>query len=411
MANNLEIATLPIYDGQPADQTGKNQMTAESFLDRLTAFTDTIPAGAGRDQQRIARTTAQLRGSAATWWSICCGSQARTFEINRNRVHNNWEYFCTQFKKRFFEVQDHVDTVADISDIKQHQHEKPHHYAERLTCTITTVNQIWRDGIQRTMRDDTFTDYIPAALRNYLNNPGVAANALTEDQRATHLNAMLHAFAEHHLDRAVDQQAFIQVCRSIGRNALDKQVRSKALKILQDPNATIGTLLDELRKEFASQIKPPNQPRFVAATDGYPMDSAAVRGGFRGRGRGGRGRGGSGRGGAQRNPDLYCRFCNLEGSHKTDECNKLGRLIEERAGTGSTGNGNNSSSQVDAAGQGGARRRNNNNNGNQRQQQKKKPKQKTSAVSQQDDYPEDDEDEDCYGSQRVTSLEFFPAGN
>ncbi len=257
MANNLEIATLPIYDGQPSDQTGKNQMTAESFLDRLTAFTDTIPAGANRGQQRITRTTAQLRGAAATWWSLCCGSQARTFEINKDRVRTEWEYFCTQFKKRFFEVQDHVDTVADISDIKQHHHEKPHHYAERLTCTITTVNQIWRDGVQANMRGDDFTDYISARLRAYLNNPNVPANALTEDQRTEDINNMLYAFAEYHIDRAVDQQAFIQVCRSIGRNAIDKQVRSKALKILQDPNATVGFLLDELRlSDQAAQPAP-----------------------------------------------------------------------------------------------------------------------------------------------------------
>ena len=408
MANNLEIATLPIFDGQSSDQTGKTQMTAEAFLDRLTAFTATIPPGANRDHQRITRTTAQLRGGAATWWSLCCGTQARTFNVDKERASNNWNYFVSLFKKRFFEVQDHVDTVADISDIKQHAHEKPHHYAERLTCTITTVNQIWRDACQDAMTDDDFTDHMSAALRNYLRNPGVPANVLTEEEQNTEVNAMLHSFAKLHIDRAVDSQAFIQVCRSIGRNANDKQVRSRALKILQDPNATISTLLDELRKEFAAQIKPPNQPRFVAAGEEYTADSAAVRGGFRGRGRGGRGRGGQGRGGAQRNPDLYCRFCNLQGSHTTDDCNKLGRYLNERSDIGASGS---SSNQVDATSQGGNRRRNNNGNGQQQQQQKRKPKQKTSAVSQQEDYATENDGEECYGSQRVTSMEFFPVGN
>lgn len=401
--NNLELATLPTYDGRTSEQTGKSGMSAENFLSRMEAFTATIPAPdppAVVDTLRINRTANQLRGNAATWWSYVAGTQADAFGLDKDRMHNEWDYFKQEFKARFFAVQDNVDVVADISDIKQIQGEPPQQYIERLAVTIGAVNAIWEEQtVAAITAANTLNTHLPAQLVNHLANPN--DHPLTPNQLRTHITAAMRAAAKHYVRHHTKAQGFIQVCRSVGRNATDDKVRTRALKVLQDnPEPNFRTLINAVRQEERAHRRPANQARMVSQVDddgqgydphtGNPVSAA---GAYRGRGRGRGGRGG-GRGGSnQRDNGKYCTWCRRKG-HDLAECRTVQQHIQERDGE--------ASSKVNAANQ--QQKQTNNQRGNQFNPRGGQKSKKASSV--QDD--QDDEDQDSMNPPpRVSTLTCF----
>lgn len=397
--NNLELATLPTYDGRSAEQIGKSGMTAENFLARMDAFTATlpVPADGDRDTQRINRTANQLRGSAATWWTYVAGAHARNFGLDKARMHAEWDYFTQQFKTRFFAVQDNVDVVADISDIKQMQGELPQQYVERLGVTIGAVNDIWEEQTISAITAPANMDaHMPAALINYLAD--AVNNPLDAAQLRAHITTAIREGAKHYVRHHTTAQGFIQVCRSVGRNATDERVRSRALKLLQEnPEPSFQLLINAVRQEDKAHRRPANQARPVSHVEeagaGYdPHNPVSAAGNFRGRGRG---RGGRGRGGNnQRDNGLYCTWCKRK-NHDANNCRTLQAHIDERDGDNRTVNSTNSAqSKSDAP---------RNNRSNNRSGQKSKPKKVSQIQSNQDS---EDNDDEADASQNVGALNY-----
>ena len=334
MDNTNEIVTLPSFNGKERHLQGRHDITAEAFLTRLTAHTT-----GGRDDERIARTAGQFRDVAEKWWEGLKGDSSNLYAVDKTRLLNEWAYFCGIFKKRFFSVVDTTHTVEDITDVKQDHGESVHHYAERLMNDAAALHRVVLDEIKGQITDDAVRDMMNAAGQAIL-------NGLTDAQRTT-MHANIATAIRNYLNRLSNRQAFMALCRALGRNAIEPWARTQAKKTIQSPTSTF----EDLHKELACQQRANGRHKGKhgvsaakeqekAAHAGSPGDDSevsAVRGGFRGRGRG---RGGRGRGkprggfangaptqgqqsttsgGAQ---GKWCLFCKKD-THNTDQCRTL----------------------------------------------------------------------------------------
>ena len=380
MAASLELLSLPHFDGRThAELTkGKDGTRAEVFLDRLTAYTATLTPPEGLQQvtgaQRVAATALQFTGRAAEWWHHLA-LDPYVLEIDTARITTEWDYFVSKFKARFYEVQSAADTVEDISDVKQKSDEKGEHYVERLMIMMNAITRFSRENLLQRITQDAVRDQMPADLRAHLQNPAGDAALGAAQLRAAVLTFAQQA-AQHFVNESYRQHTFQQICRTVGRNASDEWIRTRAKKTFQQPGATLETLQTALKEERTAHRRLPNNARPISAVNNQDendngQDDAAEdvnalygqrggrgggRGGRGGRGggRGGRGRGGGRGGGAGRAPldhSLYCKFCDVTG-HSIDNCRTFARAKEYRQQTrgrgrgannnnGNNGNGNN----------------------------------------------------------------------
>ena len=364
MDNASEIVTLPTFDGKERHQQGRHDVTAEAFLARLESHTMGLAP-----HQRVARTSGQFRGTAADWWQGIKDDISGMFEVNSHQAQTNWEFFCRIFKDRFFTVVDTSHTVEDITDVKQEAGESVHHYAERLMRRAGAINNVILQGVKQRIAQAEAVEAMNADARAIFNGLNNANQGV--------LFTGIRDIVELYLNQISNRQAFMSLCRTLGRNANDAWARTQAKKTIQSPTSTFVELHRELSMQQRAHIKGNGKTSVSAAKDfdsgeqdGSSQEEqgvSALRGGFRGRGRGRGGRGrGKPRGGAtsghnQSNNEAnnggaqakWCIFCSKD-THNTDQCRTLEhykRIHNDRPGANNnnnhgrkTGNGSKASS-------------------------------------------------------------------
>ena len=338
MANVQELATLPTFNGQTSSD-GK-QMSAESFLARMTNYVQAIP-GNPPDDFKIAKVAAQFRGRAAQWWNLRCVDPEIPSNIIKQRAQDEWDYFVTCFKQRFFQVVDSADTVEDISDLKQESHERIEDYVERLDNTIQVVNSIVKRD-QYTLTNNWDWDARRPGQVNAIINALPAANQA--DARAV-IDAYAQAVAREATRAAVDRISFMQVARAAGRGAREPWARVTAKRAMQDPERRTDDLIALLRTEALTHKPIPNQVPKQAVNaldqaigddqddsdqddeDAADVDAIAKGAKKKKKGKQPQGSKSTGKDKPKRK-GAYCEFCRRQG-HATSECNNLKKHHEK----------------------------------------------------------------------------------
>lgn len=360
------LNAVPLYHGS----VGNAKDSAERFLQSMRRTLDAI-IPAVTQEQRIQFTARNLRDRAWDWFEHHCQPPAyMPCEYDRTRILQDWEYFCTAFRNKFFVAKDQSSISDDISDVKPRDREPASIYMDRLQFTLRPVTTLMHTRwIAHVNSRDAYA--VPADVQTMWNQirnlEGLPADVTFDRMRGWFFTACQTACRELAAQLVADSE-FLNVARVAGRNALQEYARD----VIREHMLSDGMTLHNLHQLVAARERIKRAPAmsaqaFVAAVspsddkdengevgpvdavggehdeddeehdEAFQAELCALRARFGKKKKGPpRKKGGAkqqqpprgsknlqGRpGGAPSSEQQWCYYCNV-GTHKTSECRKM----------------------------------------------------------------------------------------
>ena len=261
------LQSIPHYHGS----VGNPKDSAERFLQsvrRTLAALTPEPT----DRRKIALLTRHLQGRAFDWYENSCHPPRHMrCAYDRDRIDTDFDYFCEQFKQKFFVARDQTSISDDISDVRPKEKEPASIYMDRLIFTLRPVTVLLHDRwVARVNAQPNYDQDVPANARTLWQEiaaiPGLPA-AITQERFFQVLGTMAQNASRRMAGMFAEDNEFLNVARVAAKHATQEYARDVIREHMLDDGMTLHDLQHRVTlRERIKRAPAMSAQAFVAST-------------------------------------------------------------------------------------------------------------------------------------------------
>jgi len=225
----------PNIPGMPGQPSADCATTAEEFFTRMDRIR--LQHHPNDDAAAIARAVANLRGTAASWWTtIDRPNSGQDPDLTRN-----WAVFARTFRTAWFASRSRWDTATNHLELVQHPNEPTWHFLMRIHHQYV---------LDQNLQIDHFDDFLNNFTPRYTAAQAAVMAALPADVQVIARQGALNAAIDglnHHLRSTLD----VDITRALALTCRSDQLR-KAIRRRATTGITVAALSEFVRAEEAS---------------------------------------------------------------------------------------------------------------------------------------------------------------